>query len=201
MEISMPYHASEMTEDSMPGIIARAQAGDQAAFGLIFEIHHRAVYKFIYAMLGEHALAEELTQETFLGAYKNIGSLRNDATLKTWLCAIAKNIVYSFYRSRQKEGKCSGEELETLNLYDEKNPSPDAGFLNKELHQIIKSALARLNEDKRIVFVLKEMQDLSYQEIAEITGHSISKLKTDLFRAKAEMRTLIRPYMEQKNEL
>jgi RNA polymerase sigma-70 factor (ECF subfamily) len=198
MEISMTYHASEEIHNSMPDIIAKAQSGDKEAFGLIFEEHHRFIYKFIYAMLGECSLAEELTQETFLRAYKSIYFLRNESTLRTWLCGIAKNVVFSSYRDRKKEKNISAEKPEDLNLLDDKNPAPDANFLNKELNQIIYSALRKLSEDKRIVFILKEMQNLNYQEISEITGNGIPKLKTDLFRAKVEMRMLIRPYMEAK---
>lgn len=201
MDISMLYHASAETQNLMEEIVAQAQRGDKEAFGVIFEQHHRFIYKFIYAMLGEHSLAEELTQETFLGAYKNLHSLRSDAALKTWLCSIAKNTVYKSFRSRRKEGKQSEEEVETLNLLDDKNPSPDEQFLSKELNFVIGEALKKLDEDKRLVFILKEIQQLSYNEIAEITGDTIAKLKTDLFRAKIKMRTMIRPYLEVNNEL
>lgn len=198
MEILMSYHPGKEIENSTESIIEKAQNGDEDAFGWIFEQHHLFVYKFIYAMLGEHSLAEELTQETFLGAFKTIRSLRNDSTLRTWLCAIAKNIVYTSFRRNKKEGWKSDDEIENLHLADRKNPSPDKQILNKELNKVILSALGKLGEDKRIVFILKEMQDLSYQEMSEITGSSISKLKTDLFRAKIEMKALLRPYLEAK---
>ncbi len=198
MEISMTYHASEEIKNLTDKIIAQAKRGDRQAFGQIFEEHHRFIYKFIYAMLGNHESAEELTQETFLGAFKGIGSLRGDASLKTWLCSIAKNLVYQSFRSKRKEGEKSDDEFETLNLSDDKNPQPDARFLNKELNQVIEIALGKLNEDRRMIFILKEMQQLSYNEISEITGSAIPKLKTDLFRAKSEMRTMLRPYLEAK---
>lgn len=201
MDISMLYHASVDTKILMNDIVAKAQSGDKEAFGLIFEHHHRFIYKFVYAMLGKHSLAEELTQETFLRAYICISSMRDETKLQTWLCAIAKNVVYSSFRSTKKEGKQSDEELEFLHLFDDKNPSPDQQFLNKELNSIIGKALEKLTEDKRLVFILKEVQHLSYKEISEITGDGIPKLKTDLHRAKAEMRSILRPYMEVKNEL
>jgi RNA polymerase sigma-70 factor (ECF subfamily) len=202
MDISMLYHASAETQNLMDEIVAQAQRGDKEAFGVIFEQHHRFIYKFIYAMLGDHGLAEELTQETFLGAYKNLHSLRSEAALKTWLCSIAKNTVYKSFRSRRKEGKQSEEEVETLDLVDYKNPLPDEKIINQELNTRIGAALANLDEDKRVVFILKEIQQLSYNEIAEITGDAVPKLKTDLFRAKAKMRTMLQPYLEvKKNEL
>lgn len=198
MDISMTCHASEDLKNSQDFIIAKAQSGDKEAFGLIFEYHHRFIYKFIYAMLGKHELAEELTQETFLGAYRGINALRGEAALKTWLCGIAKNLVYKSYRSNVKENGKTDDELESLNLFDGKNLLPDEEFLNKELNQVIAVALGKLHEDRRLIFVLKEMQNLSYKEISEITGSAIPKLKTDLFRAKIEMRTMLRPYMETR---
>lgn len=184
--------------ESSDDLIARVQSGDREAFGLIFEHHSRFIYKFIYAMLGEQSMAEELTQETFLGAYKGIHALRGEAQLKTWLCGIAKNVVYKSLRSNRKEGKKSDDEIESLDVLDEKNLPPDREFLSKELNQMIREALAKLDEDKRLVFTLKELQNLSYQEISEITGFTIPKLKTDLHRAKNEMRSRLAPYLEVK---
>jgi RNA polymerase sigma-70 factor (ECF subfamily) len=179
-------------------LIARAQAGDDAAFGVIFEHHSRFVYKFIYAMLGDRGAAEELTQETFLAAYKNIQGLRGEAKLRTWLCAIAKNLVYKFLRSRRREAFDGDAEIKSLRLADDKNVSPDREFLSKELNFAIRAALAELDADKRLVFTLKELQHLSYREISEITGCAIPKLKTDLRRAKIEMRRALRPFLEAK---
>lgn len=187
--------------DEADDLIQRARSDDDAAFGLIFERHYRFIYKFIYAMRGDAGLAEELTQETFLAAYKNIHGLRGEAKLNTWLCGIAKNVVYKSLRSNRKEGIRSDETIESLDVADKKNPRPDKQFLSGELNRAIGAALERLDADKRLIFTLKEMQNLSYREISEITGFSVPKLKTDLHRAKNEMRNLLRPYLEVKNEV
>lgn len=201
MGFSMLYQAgvetNDLTDDS-DDLIARAQSGDDEAFAVIFEHHSRFVYKFIYAMLGERGAAEELTQETFLAAYKSIRSLRGEAKLRTWLCAIAKNVVYKSFRSRRKETANRGETIESHDAADDKNLPPDKEFLNRELNQLISSALADLDADKRLVFTLKELQHLSYKEISEITGSAVPKLKTDLHRAKIEMRLALSPYLEAK---
>lgn len=201
MDIPMLFHAQaeiKNTAEYSDVLIARAQNGDREAFGLIFEHHHRFVFKFIYAMTGEAAAAEELTQETFLGAYKNIHALRGDARLKTWLCGIAKNVVYKSFRTRGKDLAQNDDDIESLDVSGDEKTAPDREFLSKELNQKISKALENLDADKRVVFTLKELQHLSYKEIAEITGHSIPKLKTDLHRAKIEMRAALRPYLEVK---
>ena len=76
----------------------------------------------------------------------------------------------------------------------DKKPEPVAGLLSKELNELIRRSLAALDEDKRLVFTLKVLHQCSYEEIAAITGFSIAKLKTDLHRARAEMRKKISPY-------
>lgn len=198
----MLFHASAELEnlrsETVDNLVARAQKGDDEAFGLIFERHHRFVYKFIYAMLGEPTAAEELTQETFLAAYKNIRSLRGDATLQTWLGGIAKNLIYKSFRASRREKNNTGTEEESLMVADERLLTPDRQFLNKELNQVIGAALKKLDDDKRLVFTLRELQNLSYKEISELTGSAIPKLKTDLHRAKIEMRKMLYSYGGEK---
>jgi RNA polymerase sigma-70 factor (ECF subfamily) len=204
MDIPMLFQARADIEDlkGTPGdLIIRAQNGDDEAFGAIFEQYHRFIHKFIFAMLGEQGLAEELTQETFLAAYKGIRNLRGEAKLQTWLGGIAKNIVYKYLRSNHQSGMKSDNEIESLNVCDEKSLSPDREFLSKELNRAIFLALKKLDADKRLIFSLKELQNLSYKEISEITGCTIPKLKTDLHRAKTEMRSMLRPFMEVRNGL
>ena len=179
-------------------LIARTrQTGDTESFQLIFERYSRPVISFIYDMVGDRELAEELMQETFVRAYKNLGSLRADARLSTWLFGIAKNVARESLRGRKVSAtrKVELDDEAVRELRDTELP-PDDSLINKELNRVIRDALARLDEDKRLVFSLKIFQQQSYEEIASITGFSIPKLKTDLHRARAEMRKLIRPYLE-----
>ncbi len=187
--------------DESESLIARVRSGDAVAFRSIFERHHRLVLRFLYGMVGEHGLAEELTQETFMRAYRNINSLRDEAMLSTWLCGIAKNAASNALRSRRTE--VHTVEIDCDNKMEMRSDelTPDAQLLNMELNGVIRDALSKLSEDKRLVFTLKVLQQKSYEEIALITGASIPKLKTDLHRAKTEMRRLIRPYLEASDEM
>jgi RNA polymerase sigma-70 factor, ECF subfamily len=182
--------------NSAEDLIARTRSGDTEAFRLIFDRYSRPVISFIYDLTNEREVAEELMQETFVRAYRNLGSLRADAKLSTWLFGIAKNVSREHARARRRASrKVELDDSAVTELRDAGVP-PDDSLINKELNGVIREALARLDEDKRLVFTLKIFQQQSYEEIAAITGFTIAKLKTDLHRARAEMRRLIRPYLE-----
>jgi RNA polymerase sigma-70 factor (ECF subfamily) len=183
-------------------LIELARRGDEEAFRLIFEQHHRIVLRFIYGIIGNLAQAEELTQETFLSAYRSLGSYFEVGKLTPWLCGIAKNVTRNWMRNHQNEiFNVELDKPEVLEVKDNINQTPEGDFLDGELNDKIRAALLRLDEDKRMVFTLKILRQLSYEEIAEVTGSTIPKLKTDLHRAKIEMRRLIRPYLEDNYEL
>lgn len=181
--------------NSSEELISRVRRGDDEAFRLIFDRYARPIISFIYDMVGQRDLAEELAQETFVRAYKSLNALRDDAKLSTWLFGIAKNVARESLRSRHRENhRVEIDDDRVIEVSDEKLP-PDRELLDKELNGVIQQALGALDEDKRTVFTLKVFQQRSYEEIAEITGFSIPKLKTDLHRARAEMRRRIRPYL------
>lgn len=192
---------AETLMDNSEDLIRRVQSGEIAAFRQIYEQHHRFVLRFLYGMVGEIGLAEELTQETFFRAFTSIKTMRNEAKLSTWLGGIAKNVAGNSLRSRRRDAHHAEIDSPTFKELSGSQRSPDDQLLDVELQSVIRDALRKLSEDKRLVFVLKVLQQKSYVEIAEITGSSIPKLKSDLHRAKAEMRNLIRPYLEESDEL
>jgi RNA polymerase sigma-70 factor (ECF subfamily) len=187
--------------NSSEELIARARRGEDEAFRLIFDRYARPIISFIFDMVGQRDLAEELTQETFVRAYKNLKALRDDSKLSTWLFGIAKNVARESLRYKHRETDNIGiDDDRVIELRDGTLP-PDRQLLDKELGGVIQHALGALDQDKRLVFTLKVFQQRSYEEIAEITGSSIPKLKTDLHRARAEMRRRIRPYLGVGYEL
>jgi RNA polymerase sigma-70 factor (ECF subfamily) len=182
-------------------LLEQACRGDHNAFHLIFERYARPVLSFLYDLVGQRELAEDLAQETFVRAYRGLHTLRDERKLSTWLFGIARNVARESFRSRPREDKkVQLDDAQVLDLSDGQL-LPDGQLLNRELNRVIHGALERLDADKRIVFTLKIFHQRSYEEIAEITGFSIPKLKTDLHRAKAEMRRRIRPYLELNHDL
>ena len=182
--------------NSAEDLIARVHSGDDRAFQLIFDRYSRPIISFIYDMMNDRELAEELMQETFVRAYRNLATLRGEAKLSTWLFGIAKNVARENFRVRQRASRKVLIDDETVRELRDTRLPPDDSLINKELNGVIQTALAQLDEDKRLVFALKIFQQQSYEEISAITGFSIAKLKTDLHRARIEMRRLIRPYLE-----
>jgi RNA polymerase sigma-70 factor (ECF subfamily) len=181
--------------NSSADLVARASRGEQEAFRLIFERYSRPVISFIYDMVSDRALAEELTQETFVRAFRSLPGLRQETKFSTWLFGIAKNVARESLRARVRDSRrVDLDDQSVLDLTD-REPVPVNQLLNKELNELIQHSLALLDDDKRLVFTLKVFQQCSYEEIADITGFSIPKLKTDLHRARSEMRRRISPYV------
>lgn len=185
------------------GLLERAQRGDEEALSLLFEQYAGQIFNFIYRMVGQSDLAEDLAQETFIRAYKKIGALRlqEGTQLSTWLFSIAKNVVRESFRDRRKNHRERGlEEAFTLAASGD-DVRPDGQLWNKELQQLVQQGLETLDADKRLVFILRVFQHCSYEEIAAITEYSMPKLKADLYRARTQMRAWLRPYLEQSNEM
>jgi len=180
--------------NSSADLVTRVCQGDSDAFRLIFERYSRPVISFIFDMVNDRGLAEELTQETFVRAYRALRTMRKDTKLSTWLFGIARNVARESIRARVRANRqVDLADKSVMDLSDDK-PVPVDGLLSKELNELIRRSLAALDEDKRLVFTLKVLHQCSYEEIAAITGFSIAKLKTDLHRARAEMRRRISPY-------
>lgn len=195
LELGQPGARAGILMNSTEELVARVRRGDEEAFRLIFDRYSRPVLSFIYDMVGDRAQAEDLAQETFVRAFRGLASLREETKLSTWLFAIAKNVAREQLRTRRRDaGNVEIDGEEAFELHDHAR-TPAGQLLDKELNGVITSALSRLDEDKRLVFTLKVLQQRSYEEIAEITGFSVGKLKTDLHRARAEMRKRIGPYL------
>lgn len=187
--------------DDSEDLIARARRGDEEAFRFIFERYTRPVINFIFHLVNHRESAEELAQETFVRAYKNMHTLRDEAKLSTWLFGIARHVAQESLRHRRRDAH--NVELDDPLARDvcDSQPAPDAQLIDKELRIAVRDALMRLDDDKRLVFTLKVYQQRSYEEIAAITGFSIPKVRNDLYRARAQMRRRLGGYLGVDDEV
>lgn len=196
-----PVAYAGVLDNPMDKMIARARSGDRDAFRPIYDRFARPLLQFIFDMTGQRDHAEDLLQETFLRAFRHLGDLRDPTRFSTWLFGIARNVCLESWRIRDRDRrKVDLDDEETLELHDAA-PLPEGALLNRELNSFIQQSLVELESDKRQVFILKVFFGHSYEEIVEITGFSLPKVKTDLHRARAEMRNRLRPYLEVNHEL
>ena len=179
--------------------IEQAKRGDIGAFQRIYDLFARKVLNFVYRMIGSTEEAEDLTQETFVTVYQKLASLKDNDKFEPWLFRIARNFVYQRYRARSPVSvpidALDEDGQPTTQLIDQRK-NPDEALAAQELEDVVQNEINRLPEKYREVFVLSAIQHLSYQEIAEITDRSLPSVKTDIYRARLEVRKHVKEYLK-----
>jgi len=179
--------------------IRKAKKGDIGAYEEIYQVFVRKVLNFIYRMVNSTEEAEDLAQETFVAVYQKLRTLKDNSKFEPWLFRIARNFVYQRYRTRSP----STVSIDTLDengqqvtqLVDTRK-DPDEAFQSVELEDVVSEVIDQLPEKYREVFVLSALQRLSYQEIADIVGRSLPSVKTDIHRARLEVRKRVKDYLK-----
>lgn len=162
--------------------IERFRAGDPAAFEAVVRDHREAVYAVARRLLGDHADADEATQETFVRAWRAARTFRHDATLRTWLVSIALNVGRSILAARR-----AGGEPETEALVDAR-PGADLWVVRREAARGVRRAIASLPPRQREVVVLKVLSEMTYDEVAAAMSLSVGAVKAHLHQAVANLR-------------
>jgi RNA polymerase sigma-70 factor, ECF subfamily len=198
LEIPVPEKRPPTTHDfeSDVAMVRSAVAEGPDGFFPIFRRYSKPLLVFIYGLIGDRQRAEELTQETFIRAFYRLETLREDYRLSTWIFGIARNVVREAIREKYRKVRRAALHEDADTGIPDTRLRPDESIIAEELHSVIQTAVTNLPEDQRIAFVLKLILDLRYEEISEITGSSIGKLKTDLHRARQRLRDQISPYMQ-----
>jgi len=179
--------------------IQRAQKGDVGSYQNIYDSFARKVLNFVYRMVHSLEEAEDLTQETFVAVYQKLGTLQDSDRFEAWLFRIARNFIYQRYRKRTPAAVSIDAPSEDGRLMTELvdgRKNPDEEYQTQELEGVITDVIADLPEKYREVFVLSALQHLSYEQIANIVGRSISSVKTDIHRARLEVRDSVKKYLK-----
>ena len=178
--------------------IKKAKKGDLDSYQKIYDLFSRKVLNFIYRMVNSVEEAEDLTQETFVTVYQKLDTLKDNDKFEPWLFRIARNYVYQKYRSRPPAtvsvDAVDDEGQEIIQLADERK-NPDEEYQAGELRDVIENVVSDLPEKYREVFVLSALKRLRYEEIAEIVGRSLPSVKTDIHRARLEVRKRVKDYL------
>lgn len=172
-------------------LIKRFIEGDEYTFNTLVQRHKEKVRNIIYLTLGNHDMVDDIAQEVFLTVYKNLGSFRFESQFTTWLYRITVNKCKDQLRKMKIRSiftpiKESEEELGYTS-------SPE----NSDVREIVQKAISKLPEKLRVPLLLKDIEGLSYQEIAESVQCEIGTVKSRIFRAREGLRNMLKPYQEE----
>jgi RNA polymerase sigma-70 factor (ECF subfamily) len=166
-------------------LVAASKNGDQEAFAQLVQRYQRLVFNLVYRMLQQYEETTEITQETFLAAWQGLPSFRGDARFSTWLYRIAYNcsLKQLELRKRDRALQAALEAEKTLeNTSDEQRENAELDARDRQ--KLVQEHLSHLPAKYRIVLILRHLQDMTYEEMAEILTMPIGTIKTHLFRAR-----------------
>jgi RNA polymerase sigma-70 factor, ECF subfamily len=182
-------------------LVDRVLAGDREGFSSLVLRHQKMVLNFMYRMVGERAFAEDLTQEVFLKAYEALPRFRGEAAFPTWLYRIAHNHCLNALKRKGREIPVTALAKDPADgnpLTRSPDPAAPADELleRRELHAVVQAKLAELTPEHRAVLVLRDIQGLSYDEIAVALNLEGGTVRSRIHRARMELKEKIRPYLE-----
>lgn len=158
--------------------------------GILYSRHARAIQRFLCDLLGDAALAADATQETFVRAYSRMGALDDPGRAGPWLFGIARNVSRELRKARRRAGKA----LAPVGADGPCAASPEGALLDREAVGVVSAALARLSDDRREVLLLRLDHGLAYEQIAQLMGWSLAKVKVEMFRAREQLREAMQRY-------
>src|SRR5882724_2778134 len=176
-----------------PRFLDRLRAGDAPAFEELVMTYQHRVFGVALRMLGNRAEAEDVAQEAFVRAHRALGEFRGDAKLSTWLYAITSRLCLNRLASGERRLTRQGEDA-LLRLSDV-GPRPDAALERRELETALGQAIAELPEDRRIVVVLRDLEGLSYEEIAQVLELELGTVRSRLHRARADLKEKLERFL------
>ena len=179
-------------------LIQRAQEGDLPAFNALVDLHQDIVFSVVLRMIRDRGRAEDLTQDTFISAHRNLRRYRG-GNFKAWLLRIAKNATLDELRRRKRRPEVSidADAVTFRETLPSAEQSPEDAALTRELGGLIAAGLAALPADQRMAVVMVDVEGLSYEETAEAMEVSIGTVKSRLSRARGRLRD----YLQQRPEL
>jgi len=177
-------------------LVRRFGSGDRSAFSELVRRYQSRVYSLCFRWLRDPAKAEEVAQDVFIALYKSLADFRGESKLSTWIFRVATNhcknrLVYGNRRREDRhesiDAPVGGDEDGPVKQYAIDAPGPDASINRAEASKLLQAALDALDEDQREIVLLRDVDDLSYEEIAELLQLPKGTVKSRLHRARAEL--------------
>ena len=183
-------------------LVVRAQQGDKQAFGLLVAKYERRVARLLSRLIRDPAEVEDVAQETFIKAYRSLPSFRGDSAFYTWLYRIgintAKNHLQSSSRRAQASASFTLEDAEGFEDAEQlrDTTTPEGVLMSKELALTVNRAMKALPQDLRTAALLREIEGLSYEEIAEAMNCPIGTVRSRIFRAREAIAAELKPLLD-----
>lgn len=181
-------------------LIERCLHGDQAAWEQIVKQHWRKVFNVAYKFVGSHEQAEDLTQDIFLKIFKSLDTFDRRANFQTWLISVSRNLCIDYYRSVRKERMTIDREVPAEDLSPvSATVSPLAALEHRDLAELLCTALQGLPQSLRMAVLLRDIQELSYQEIADRLRLPEGTVKSRINRGRRELARQIQRLRDEAN--
>ncbi|WP_312046286.1 sigma-70 family RNA polymerase sigma factor [Anaerotignum sp.] len=181
-------------EQGTKQLISRAKQGDMTAFERLVEQHEKIVYNVTLRMMNHSEDAKDISQEVWIKAYRSIENFDERSAFSTWIYRIAVNTCIDEMRKRKGkqcfslDNELEDDEGSWKQEIADNGDTPEESLMRKEMKSEIVTALETISEDYKTVFVLRDMQGLSYEEIAEITGLALGTVKSRISRARNNLK-------------
>ncbi len=191
---------SEVTTDQE--LVSRVQAGDKKSFDLLVLKYQNKIVKLVSRFVHDPMEAQDVTQEAFIKAFRAIGSFRGDSAFYTWLYRIATNAAKNHLVSQSRRPPSSGVDATEAEQYAvdtrlKEKTTPEGLLMTEELKQVIFNMIASLPDDLREAITLREIENMSYEDIALTMGCPIGTVRSRIFRARDAIDQKIRPLLSQ----
>jgi RNA polymerase sigma-70 factor, ECF subfamily len=194
--------AVESEEISDQLLVRRAQKEDMRSYDVLVRRYQERIYATVYHMTSNHEDANDLTQETFIKAFRALKSFKGDSSFYTWIYRIAVNKTINFLKQRKNRVQLSLNDLDfnaehdpdLVALISDKNPRRDLNL--SELQEKLNGAMQKLSEHHRMVVTLHDVQGLSHEEIGKIMDCNIGTVRSRLFYARQQMQAYLSDYLK-----
>jgi RNA polymerase sigma-70 factor (ECF subfamily) len=195
---------SQVVKDDEPLLVAKAKAGDMEAFETLVGRYERKIFRLAQNITQNREDAEDVMQESFLKAYEHLGEFQGHSRFYTWLVRIAVNQALMKLRKRRPNQVSLDEQVDTgedsmSREVEDWGPSPEERYGQAELSQILSKVIAELDPAFRIVFQLRDIEELSTEETAEALNLSVPAVKSRLLRARLKLRQKLDRYFRRSD--
>lgn len=183
-------------------LVQRAQKGDESAFNLLVRKYQHRIAAVVSRLVRNPSECQDVVQDSFIKAYRALPGFRGESQFYTWMYRIAVNTAKNHLASQKRRPSADVElddaEFIEGGIYVQSNDTPEHELLREELAKVVSKALAQLPEEIRQAITLREMEGLSYEEIAEVMNSPVGTVRSRIFRAREAIDARLRPLYESQ---